>query len=261
MYLEYWKLNEKPFDNTPDTKFLFMSSEHQEALKHLTYAITEHKGCALLSGEYGCGKTFLVRAILSELDPERFDLALINFPVFAPGEFLREILFQLGEEAKGGTRLELFHQLSQHFFDNFKRGKSSLVVIDEAQMIEEPRVFEEIRLLLNIQLEDRFLVEIFLVGQPELRERIMEYPHLEQRIGIKYHLHRLNEEETGKYIRHRLGVAGLQREIFTPDAYSLIHKVSYGVARRINNLCDLCLLEGYSTGAEMITEEIIRRVL
>ena len=261
MYLEHWKLNEKPFDNTPDPKFLYLSSEHREAVKRLTYAISEHKGCALLTGEYGCGKTYLVRSIISQLDSDHYDLALINFPVFAPSEFLQEILFQFGVDAKAGTRLELFHQLAGHAFENHSKGKQSLVVIDEAQMIEEARVFDEIRLMLNIQFEDRLLVDIFLVGQPELRERIMKSPQLEQRIGIKYHLHRLSQEETVQYVRHRLEIAGTTRDLFTNDAYVLLFKLSYGVARRINNLCDLCLLEGASSGATVIDEEIIRRVL
>lgn len=261
MYLQYWGLKEKPFDNTPDPKFLYPSSEHKEGLNRLLYAIREHKGCVLLTGEYGCGKTFLVRSVISQLDPAHYDLSLINFPVFAPGEFLREILLQFGVEAKGGTRLELFHQISDHVFENAKKSRQSLLVIDEAQMIEESRVFDEIRLLLNIQLEDRFLLDIFLVGQPELRERIMQYPQLEQRIGIKYHLHRLNQEETTNYVRHRLKIAGLTREIFTEEAYFLIYKTSYGVARRINNVCDLCLLEGASGGVTTIGEEVIRRVL
>ncbi|HEV8129838.1 MAG TPA: AAA family ATPase [Acidobacteriota bacterium] len=261
MYLEHWGLKEKPFENTPDPKFLYLSAEHRECLKRMLYALTDHKGCALLTGEYGCGKTVLVRTVVESLDPNRYELALINYPIFVAGEFLREILNQFGVEPKPGTRLEVFHQISDYAFDNVKKGKQNLVVIDEAQLIEDPQVFDEVRLLLNMQLEDRFLNTIFLVGQPELRERVMQYPQLEQRIGVKYHLHRFGDEDTVGYIRHRLKIAGATREIFTPESYYLIFKISYGVPRRINNLCDLCLLEGASSDAKSIDDSVIKKIL
>ena len=178
MYLEYWGLKEKPFENTPDPKFLYLSGEHRECLKRMLYAISDHKGCALLTGEYGRGKTVLVRTVVDSLDPNQYDLSLINYPIFAPGEFLREIMLQFGVETTPGSRLELFHQVSQYAFENVKKGKQNLIVIDEAQLIEDAQVFDEIRLLLNVQLEDRFLNTVFIVGQPELRERIMQYPQL-----------------------------------------------------------------------------------
>ncbi|HEY3127853.1 MAG TPA: AAA family ATPase, partial [Acidobacteriota bacterium] len=154
MYLEYWGLKEKPFENTPDPKFLYLSGEHRECLKRLLYAISDHKGCALLTGEYGCGKTVLVRTVVDSLDPKQYDLSLINYPIFAPGEFLREIMHQFGVETTPGSRLELFHRISQYAFENVKKGKQNLIVIDEAQLIEDAQVFDEIRLLLNVQLED-----------------------------------------------------------------------------------------------------------
>ena len=259
MYLKYWGLKEKPFENTPDPKFFFASSIHQDALDRLLYAIHSQKGCALLTGEYGCGKTFLVRKILDGLDEDKYEIALMNYPVFSPNEFLREVLFQQGQEVDRETRLELFHKISAHAFENIKQNRQNLLVIDEAQLIEEPQVFEEIRLLLNLQLEDCFLVNIFLVGQPELRERIMQYPQLDQRISIRYHLHHFNHEEVVGYIRHRLRVAGSARELFTPAAYYLVFKITHGVARRINNLCDLCLLDGSNSGVPVVDEEIIKR--
>lgn len=261
MYLDYWGLKEKPFENTPDPKFLYLSIEHRECLKRLLYAISDHKGCALLTGEYGCGKTVLVRTVVESLDPSQYNLSLINYPIFVAGEFLREILAQFGVEASPGTRLELFHQVSNYAFENVKKGKQNLIVLDEAQLIEDAQVFDEIRLLLNVQLEDRFLNTIFLVGQPELRERIMQYPQLEQRIGVKYHLHRFGDEDTVAYIRHRLKIGGAAREIFTPESYYLIYKISYGVPRRINNLCDLCLLEGANDSAKTIDETVIKKIL
>lgn len=259
--MEYWGLKEKPFENTPDSKYLYLSAEHREGLRRLLYAISDRKGCAMLTGEYGCGKTLLVRTIVNSLDPNQYELALINYPIFAAGEFLREILLQYGASTSSGSRLDIFNQISGLVFENIQKGKQNLVIIDEAQLIEDPHVFEEIRLLLNMQMEDRFLTHIFLVGQPELRERILQYPQLDQRIGVKFHLHRFGHEETIAYIRHRLKVAGRTEETFTPEIYYLIFKISYGVPRRINNLCDLCLLQGYQMQTREITEEVIKAVL
>lgn len=261
MYLEYWGLQEKPFENTPDPRFFYTSSEHREALKRLLYAIEEKKGCALLTGEYGCGKTMITRTLISKLDSDRYDLALINYPMFGANEFFREILVQYGQTVTEKSSLALYHQLSQYAFDNVSKGMLSFIIIDEAQLISEPQVFEEIRLLLNLQMEDGFLVHFLLVGQPELRENIMRFPQLEQRISIKYHLHHLSHDDTLGYIRHRLNIAGASRELFTEGAYEIIHNSSFGVARRINNLCDLCLLEGFQTNAEVVNEDIVNRVL
>jgi general secretion pathway protein A len=199
--------------------------------------------------------------MINSLEAERYDLALINYPMFAQGEFFREVLTQYGQTPVSGTALDLYHQISEYAFENVSRSKFSLVVIDEAQLITEPRVYEEIRLLLNLQMEDGFLLHFLLAGQPELRESIMQFPQLEQRISIKYHLHHLGFENTVEYIRYRLSVAGASEDFFTGDAYEIIHKSSVGVARRINNLCDLCLLEGSYLGLKKIDQELVKRIL
>ena len=261
MYLEYWKLREEPFANTPDPKFFYASSTHREALERFLYGINSYSGCVMLTGEYGCGKTFLARTVLDGLDPDAHEVALINFPLFTTTEFLQEILVQQGKEAPNGSRLALFHRISALAFENLQKGKQLLVVIDEAQLIEDAEVFEAIRLLLNIQLTDRILITIFLVGQPELRERIMAYPQLEQRIRVRYHLHHLNHDDVVGYIRHRLKVAGLERDIFTPEAYFVISRISHGVARRINNLCDQLLLDGAKRGVAMIDDQSIKKTV
>jgi type II secretory pathway predicted ATPase ExeA len=261
MYLEYWGLREKPFENIADPRFFYRSLMHTEGLRRLQYGLYEQKGCTLLTGEYGSGKTFLVTAVIEALDPAQNNVALINYPVFAPQEFLKEVLFQFGQEGAKGTRLELFQQLSNYAFENLKAGKRNLLLVDEAQLITDPEVFEELRLLLNLQFQGAFLISIFLIGQSELRERIMEYPHLEQRIGIKYHLHQFDQEDTTNYVRHRLKIAGLTQEVFTPEALRLIYKMSHGVARRINNLGDLSLMEGFNAGAKIIDEKITQRII
>lgn len=224
------------------------------------YSLTNHKGCVLLTGEYGCGKTALVRKVIETLDPDLYELALINYPIFSSNEFLREVLFQYGAEAAAGTKLELFHRVSAFGYQNLEKNKQNVLVIDEAQLIEDSEIFEQIRLLLNLQLEDKGLVSIFLVGQPELRERVMTYPQLDQRIGVRYHIHYFGHDDVVSYIRHRLRIAGEEREIFTSDAYLAITRASHGVPRRINNICDFCLLDRSAMRAESIDETIVNKI-
>ena len=262
MYLEYWGFQEKPFENTPDPRFFYSSKMHTEALSRILYALSNNKGCALLTGEYGCGKTTLVRKVIEALDPEIYELALINYPIFSSSEFLREVLFQYGADTTSGSKLDLFHRASAFGFDNLKKGKQNVLVIDEAQLIEDPEIFEQIRLLLNLQLEDRGLFSIFLVGQPELRERIMTYPQLDQRIAVRYHVHYFGHDDVVAYIRHRVRIArgGETGELFTDEAYAAVTRTSHGVPRRINNICDLCLLDGMQLNLERIDESIVKKV-
>ena len=233
---------------------------HTEALSRILYAVTNNKGCVLLTGEYGCGKTALVRKVIEALDPDQYDLALINYPIFSSNEFLREVLFQYGADTTAGTKLELFHRMSAFGYENLKKGRQNVLVIDEAQLIEDSEIYEQIRLLLNLQLEDKGLVSVFLVGQPELRERIMTYPQLDQRVSVRYHIHYFGQDDVMAYIRHRLRISGANRELFTAEAYNLIARMSHGVPRRVNNVCDLCLLDGSTNRAEMIDEAIVKKI-
>jgi general secretion pathway protein A len=259
LYLEYWGLSDKPFENTPDPRFFYSSQMHQEALNRILYGVTNNKGCVLLTGEYGCGKTAMLRKLIESLDPDRFELALLNYPIFSASEFLREVLFQYGADNSAGSKLELFHRISTFGFDNLKLGKQNLLMIDEAQLIEDADIYEQMRLLLNLQLEDQGLLTLFLVGQPELRDRIMMYPQLDQRIGIRYHLHYFAEDDVAGYIRHRMMIAGGTRDVFAPEAISMIAKISHGIPRRINNMCDLSLLEGMIMRAQLVDEAVVKR--
>lgn len=261
MYLDFWHFQEKPFENTPDPKFFYPSAQHASALQKLIYAINEQKGCALFTGEYGCGKTVLVRSALERINLDNYELALINYPMFTGYDLLSEILVQFGMEGVGDNRSKLFRDMANVSYNNIVNNKNNLVIIDEAQVIEDKSVFEELRLLLNLQLEDRFLITLVLVGQPELRDKIMEYPQLEQRISVKFHLHRFDLDDTIRYVRHRLQVAGGTQEVFAEDALYLIHKMSFGVPRRINNVADMCLLEGFNHRVQKIDEEIVKLVI
>ena len=259
VYLEHWGLREKPFENTPDPRFFYSSEMHAEGLSRILYAITNNKGCALLTGEYGCGKTALVRKAVESLSPDKYELALLNYPIFSSAEFLSEALFQFGADTSPGSKLELFHRIAGFGFENLKRGKQNILMIDEAQLIEDSDIFEQMRLLLNLQLEDHGLITLFLVGQPELRESIMMYPQLDQRVSVRFHLHYFAEDDVVAYIRHRLRIAGGTRDIFTPDAFRLIAKISHGVPRRINNICDLSLLGGLMSRVQLIDEGVVRK--
>ena len=218
MYREYWGLKELPFENVPDPRFFYPSAEHQEALLRLFYAVNSRKGAAMLTGEVGCGKTILSRTLIQDLPPDRYEVAVVANPSLSPIEFLREILYQLGVEISTNSKLDLLHSLNDQVVKNLNAGRDTVVIIDEAQAIEDPDTLEELRLLLNFQLNERFLLTLLLIGQPELRERIARITQLEQRIAIKFHLGALKQEEVHSYIQTRLEKAGLNVRIFENNA-------------------------------------------
>jgi len=262
MYLNYWGFKEKPFENTPDPKFLYKTANHEEALMRMVYCIEEKKGAAMLTGEYGCGKTLLTRALLRELFKEEdiYKVALIVNPSFASNDFLREIIFQFENIFLNGTKLELIHRLNEILYKNMKENKKSIVIVDEAQAIENRSMFEELRLLLNFQMNDKFLLTLLLVGQPELREEIDRIPQLKQRLAINYHLTGLNQEDSGKYIDYRCTVAGRNESAFNRNATTMIADKASGIPRKINTICELCLLQGMFEHKSIINEEIVGKV-
>ena len=262
MYLEYWQLKEKPFENAADPRFFFHSSLHEEALNRLLYAVREKKGAAMLSGVYGCGKTLIAETLKDELSSNgRYRTAFLFNPLMDNVDLLREIVYQLGpRETLPRDKTELLHRLGTILEQNDNDGKNTVVIIDEAQIIQDEKVFDELRLLLNFQRKGSFLLTLVLIGQPELSDRVNNMKQLQQRISVSYYLDRLSLEKVEQYIRHRLRVAGREAPIFTPDAVRLISEQSGGIPRRINHLCDLALLAGFSQGASEITPAIIQDV-
>jgi general secretion pathway protein A len=261
MYEEYWKLQEKPFENTPDPHFLYYSQRHEEALSRMLYAIRERKGAAVLTGEYGSGKTLLSRVLLEELSSEQYHSALIFNPRLPPLELIKEIIYQLGSDvSSSSSKTELLHSLNEILYKNRDDNKNTVIVIDEAQAIEGNGGFEELRLLLNFQLNDNFLLSLILLGQPDLKEKIEELPQLRQRLAVRYHLKALTETETEEYIKHRLGVAGAKEQIFSEDAFKEIYYFSAGIPRRINNICDMALLVGCGEEQDRIGKKVIKEV-
>jgi type II secretory pathway predicted ATPase ExeA len=261
MYEAYWELTEPPFDNSPNPRFFYLSPEHEEALVRLVYTVRHRKGCGMLTGEYGCGKTTLSRALIQRLEAERYEIGLLTNPRWGPVDFLREVLYQLGVETIERSKPELLHQLHDLFFRNFRDGRDTVVIVDEAQLLEDASLFEELRLLMNFQTDDRFLVTVLLIGSPELREKIRALKHLDQRIAIRYHLNALDYAHTAAYVAHRLRMAGRTRPLFTEDAIQLIFDFTRGTPREINNVCDVALLVGYTRRAGEVGEKIVAEVI
>lgn len=260
MYLEYWGLNELPFENVPNPRFFFFSSSHEEALTRLIYTANMKKGGAMLSGEIGCGKTTLSKVYVQELSEERFDIGMIINPKLESLEFLQEVLYQFDITDVPPTKVKCLQALNDKMLENMKGNRETILIVDEAQLLDES-TFEEIRLLLNFQLNDRFLMTIILLGQPELRDKIRGIEQLDQRIAIRYHLRPFSREETGQYISFRLARAGKQENVFTHDAIQEIYRHSKGVPRMINNLCDLSLLIGFSAKLKIIDTHIVESII
>ncbi len=260
VYLNYWGLQEKPFENTPDPRFIFYSMSHKEALLNLLYAVNENKGAAMLTGGIGCGKTLVARTLVSKLDPEEFEVALITNPRFSEEEFIREILYQFGVDTTANTKLEGIHALNDFLYRNSRRGVRTVLIIDEAQLFINEFILEEIRLLLNFQLDDQFLLTLILIGQPELRDIIRKMPQLDQRIGIRYHLDPISYEDTIQYIARRLHQAGRDERVFTEDAIKQIYRNSEGIPRKINTLCDLCMVMGSARNLTVVGPDLVQEL-
>lgn len=263
MYEEYWRLRDKPFRNTPDPRYFYFARQHEEALARALYVVAEGQGGALLlTGDCGCGKTLLTRVLVDELDPARYEVALVPYPNLEPAELLGEILRQFGfPEALSWTRARMLERLMAFLTHTQKRGASTLVIVDEGQAMHNEETLEEVRQLLNFQQNRSFFLSLVLVGQSELRERIAALPQLSQRLTVKYHLSRLSPEEARAYLRHRLAVAGCRDEIFTGGAETLLIESSEGVPRRLNLIADHSLLAGFGKSAPLVDEEVVREVV
>jgi len=262
MYENYWGLTEKPFENTPDPHFMYYSKKHEEALTRILYAIKEGKGAAMLTGEYGSGKTVLSRIVIDELIKNKmYEVALIIHPQLTPIQFIQEIIYQLKNEHASGSKPQILHMMQDIIYKNHSEGKKNVILIDEAQIIKNKETFEELRLFLNFQLNNKFLITLVLIGQPELLQKVRAIPQLEQRLSVKYHLSALDDKETEEYIKHRMSVAGAKNEIFTKEAIDIIYGYSKGLPRKTNNVCDMSLLIGFGQEAKEIKKELVEKVV
>lgn len=261
MYKKYWGLNELPFENVPDPNFVFLSSKHDEALMRLLYATKSQKGAAMLTGEIGCGKTTTSRLFIQDLSPEEYEVGLIANPMLSPSDFLKEIVYQLGCDKTASTKTELLRILNEAMMENLQKNKKTVLIVDEAQAIEDVGTFEELRLLLNFQLNDKFLLTLILIGQPELKDKVRKIEQLQSRIAISYHLNPLDFQDTARYIIFRMKKAGMKKAMFTKEAIKKIFDHTNGVPRRINNICDLALLVGYSSQSKLVDSKLVQKVI
>ncbi len=262
MYTNFFGLNEKPFSITPDPRYLFMSERHGEALAHLVYGVTESGGFVQLTGEVGTGKTTLVRTLLLNQMPDNADVAVVLNPQITVQEFLLTICEELGiavPEHKHGIKA-LTDALNQHLLSAHAAGRRTILVVDEAQNLA-PAVLEQVRMLTNLETAKQKLLQIILIGQPELRELLNrnDLRQLAQRITGRYHLEPLTREESAQYVEHRLRVAGALGEVIDNAAKKEVFRLSQGVPRLINVICDRALLGAYSQESRIITKRLIKR--
>ncbi|HOU77898.1 MAG TPA: AAA family ATPase [Syntrophales bacterium] len=251
MYAAYYGLKENPFNLSPDPRYFFPGHRHQEALNHLVYGVREKKGFILLTGDVGTGKTTVCRSFLAGLD-DTTTTALIFNSFLSEMELLETLAQEFGFEVSlnGGekTRKRYLDALNDFLLRNFIAGRNTVLLIDEAQNLSHG-VLEQIRMLSNLETEREKLIQIVLIGQPELRDLLLlpVLRQLNERITVRYHLESLDLNHVRAYIEHRLSVGGGRGRIkFTPFAYRLIHAYSQGVPRRINAICDRCLLIAYA---------------
>jgi general secretion pathway protein A len=262
MYVSFFGLNEKPFAITPDPRYLYLSERHAEALAHLLYGINESGGFIQLTGEVGTGKTTVVRTLLSRV-PHHADVAVILNPRVTPVEFLLTICEELGlniADADRDSVKQMVDALNRRLLAAHADGRRIIVIVDEAQNLSA-EVLEQVRLLTNLETPTQKLLQIILIGQPELRELLdrTELRQLAQRITGRYHLEPLSPEETRGYVRHRLRVAGAGEDIFTPSALAEVHRLAQGIPRVINVTCDRALLGAYTQETRKVSAALVRR--
>jgi len=261
MYNHHFGLAEAPFSIAPDPRYLYLSAQHREALAHLLYGIGDHGGFVVLTGEVGTGKTTVCRCLLQQI-PDHIDIAVIVNPKLSSQELLQTICDELGvalaEEQP--TSKQLIDALNTFLLATHARGRNAILIIDEAQNIAT-EVLEQLRLLTNLETNERKLLQLILLGQPELNTLLAQpsLRQLAQRITARYHLRPLARQEVAQYIEHRLAIAGCRGHLFTPAAVARIYRYSNGIPRLINLLCDRALLGVYAENGALVDASMVRR--
>lgn len=262
MYEKFYEFSEKPFNTTPDSKFFFPSANHIEALNSLIYAINERKGFVVITGEIGAGKTTVSRALLNKLELKT-KVATITNTHLSCKELISEVLEELEVEYNPGTKQKLLSQLNNYLIKQLEHDINVVLIIDEAQNLNS-KALEEVRMLSNLETETEKLIQIILIGQPQLKAKLGNacLEQFKQRIALYYHIPALTKNETQDYIFHRLKLVSQNGcDIFTPKALDLIYAHSRGIPRLINLICDSALLSGYIDDTRKINEKIIKEVI
>ncbi|MGH1536877.1 MAG: ExeA family protein [Gammaproteobacteria bacterium] len=261
MYLEFFGISDKPFQITPDTRFLYLTPRHRDGLAHLLYGADEAGGFILLTGEVGTGKTMLCRSVLEQM-PEHVNVALILNPRQSSKELIASICDELNiPYRRSTTSLKyLVDRLNLYLLKQHAQGKRTVLVIDEAQNLRA-EVLEQIRLLTNLEVATQKLLQIILIGQPELQAILArpELRQLTQRITARFHLTPLSKEETAAYIRHRLQIVGFKGELFSKGAVQMVHQLSDGVPRLVNNICERSMMGAYGENVHRIDKNLVRK--
>jgi general secretion pathway protein A len=263
MYNKFYGLKDKPFEITPDPRYLYLSESHREALAHLTYALNEKKGFTVITGEVGTGKTTLVQMLLSRLDSHTRIAHLFN-PKLGTRDFFKYICQDFGLKTDGfATKGEFLTLLHSFLMECYARRERVVLIVDEAQTLS-PALLEEVRLLTNLETPKAKLLQVILLGQPELDMTLArnEFRQLKQRISLRFNLKPLNRQETAEYIIRRLKAAGARNsDLFGEDAVKEIYRYSKGIPRLINVICDNSLMSGYVYEKHRIDKEIVREVI
>ena len=262
MYEAFFGLKEKPFRMTPDTRYFYPSAKHTDALNHMVYAIQERRGFVVITGEIGSGKTTLSRVLFQKLDP-RTKTAIVRNTHLTAKDLIASTLDELEIPYRPeSTKTQMIGKLNEFLIDQLREDNNVVLLVDEAQNLK-PSVLEEVRMLSNLETETEKLIQIILMGQPELKSKLWlkELTQLRQRVTLHYHLGPLDAVETASYVTHRLHVAGANgTPIFPSSALAKIYEYTQGVPRLINGLCDRALLTGYVNEATSITRDIIDEV-
>jgi general secretion pathway protein A len=262
MYCQFYGLKERPFNVTSDPAFFFSSKKHKEAISHLIYGVSQRKGIIVLTGEIGTGKTTICRFFLNHIG-KNVKTAFILNPSFSENQLLESIVKDFGISFKSKSKLDLVWELNNFLLRESNAGNNLVLIVDEAQNLN-PGLLEQIRLLSNLETEKDKLLQVILVGQPELNNRINlhDLRQLRQRIMVRYHIGPLDKDELQSYINHRLGIAGSKGKIeFSNESIDLINRFSSGTPRLINMICDRALLAGFVAETYHIDSNIIKRCL
>ncbi|MEO0294075.1 MAG: AAA family ATPase [candidate division WOR-3 bacterium] len=260
MVNEYWGLSKKPFSNTPDLNFMFNSNGFEEGYARLLYNITEIKGgLTLITGDVGCGKTYLANALRESLKKQNALPFIIGNPKLSSNQLIKVILQKIGIEEIPRFKLAILNLLEKKLEELNNKGIIVVALIDEAQILSLDAL-REVRLLLNLETSQEKLLHIVLLGQPELKRIIDRVPQLKQRVNVRFHLEPLSKEETKAYVIHRLKVAGSEREIFEESSLDKLYEVSKGIPRVINNIAQNALFVAATENLKKIPPEIIEAV-